>query len=334
MKDLTTFDLETKKRILFKGYFMRESDAEYESLENELFECSDIPEMIELMKVSLIARSSVEIQNKINAEKHLYADLYIEYNHLLNKAAKLARELKITSSLEYANLFTFLLWNGYFSKSKSHVYQIENRRNIFGLFSFDIMRGGGVCLNYSDMLKDFLNKNIHFNAASIFALCPNDLKPDYRPEIERNYIKPKFYLKLLFWLLKGVVKRSGNHAVTLVQEINKTYLYDATNLCAYDIDGLSKAHIISGTGSLDLHPYLSYLFSTDGKERVALESLINETYSPYLYTAEDFKAISEKNMAQFKDNNSLIEDFYTAAYPHLEKIATGIERKRKNINVK
>lgn len=54
------------------------------------------------------------------------------YPYVLYQISKLASELKLKNSLEISNLFTYLLWNGYLSKTKQNVYRIEKRKLIEG----------------------------------------------------------------------------------------------------------------------------------------------------------------------------------------------------------
>ena len=84
--------------------------------------------------------------------KSYSADIKGYYSSLLDKTKKLALELGLTNSLEISNLFSYLLWNGYFSKTKQNRYQQLGRKNISGLFYADIMDGIGVCLNHAYVL--------------------------------------------------------------------------------------------------------------------------------------------------------------------------------------
>lgn len=81
------------------------------------------------------------------------------YNQVLEKTVKLALELNLTKSLEYANLFTYLLWNGYFSLDKKFAFKIEDRLLSEGMYFLDIFKGNGVCLNISEDNMDLFMSN-------------------------------------------------------------------------------------------------------------------------------------------------------------------------------
>ena len=97
---------------------------------------------------------------------------------------KLALELGVSNSLQLSNLYTYLLWNGYLSKNKTNIYS-EERKLLEGLFFVDVMDGIGVCLNYADMLKDFLKACDH-EAAVLWNLCDARLTTDYIVPIEKK----------------------------------------------------------------------------------------------------------------------------------------------------
>ena len=86
------------------------------------------------------------------------------YNELLSKMSSLSKELNFQNSLELNILFSYLLWNGYLSKDKEYKFSSNDKKNIPGLFFSDIMDGRGVCLNNTEMLKDFLVFNGYSSA--------------------------------------------------------------------------------------------------------------------------------------------------------------------------
>ena len=51
-------------------------------------------------------------------------------------------------------LFYLLLVAGRFSINGKHEYDTKNKLNIDGHYYLDIFHGHGVCINYSDMLRD------------------------------------------------------------------------------------------------------------------------------------------------------------------------------------
>lgn len=51
------------------------------------------------------------------------------YNNVLDNYRILANELHISSTLELSHLFTYMLWNGYYSATKEHCYNIKIEQN-------------------------------------------------------------------------------------------------------------------------------------------------------------------------------------------------------------
>ena len=62
----------------------------------------------------------------------IYSQVLIEYRKILENYKKLAEELKVNDSLNLSHLFSYLLWNGYFSVTKEHHYNLYNRLMISG----------------------------------------------------------------------------------------------------------------------------------------------------------------------------------------------------------
>ncbi len=70
--------------------------------------------------------------NYINEERYKYYYTFNVYNSILNKFKKLTVELKLDNSLKIADLYTYLLWNGYFSITRENNFVPDNRANIKG----------------------------------------------------------------------------------------------------------------------------------------------------------------------------------------------------------
>jgi len=256
------------------------------------------------------------------------------YNAILDNWIKLSSELKLTNSLELSNLFTYLLWNGYFSKTKVHTYQIEGRTLLDGFFALDIMNGNGVCLNYSDMLKDFLirsgiNSSVIINYSSGAIRDNNALKL-----IKRNVNQAKLYTKVGFMFLARLIKKTGNHACTLIEENGKIYIYDPTNLLCAKIDDYETASIIDGTGSIKLKPYFSFCFANSDIEKNTLEKLFDNSSLVSPYNKEDINLAWNNCVALFESNRHLIEDCYDETRSDIEKISNNLAECKKKVKRK
>ena len=243
------------------------------------------------------------------------------YSSLLDKTKKLALKLGVNNSLEISNLFSYLLWKGYFSKTKQNRYQQSGRKNIKGLYYADIMDGIGVCLNHADMLKDFLNK-FDFSASFLDNRVVPKMDVNYKMPLERCSVKSSILAKGVTFLATPLIKKIGNHAFVLIRENDRLYIYDATNLCVFEVDDAFNASLINGKGISELHPYFSFINIKDvSKETIALDGLfeLDDLSSPY--SRKDFIVTSENNIEMFNRNISLLDDFYADAFGDISKIS-------------
>lgn len=240
------------------------------------------------------------------------------YENILNKTRLLAKELNLSTALEYCNLFTYLLWNGYLSKDNSLVFCSQDRMMLPNAYSYDIMNGKGVCFNFSIGLRDFLN-GTDFSSSSIINKFPNDLKKDYDILIQRNIKSDKIIFRSMLKLLKPISKRVGNHAFNLVSDDNSFYIYDPTNILIGKIENDKKGQMIEGTGIFELNPYFSFMYNTDEKAVELLEKLIkSESYDyecPLKYSDAWYS-----NVEKFKETK-LLNDFHEDINNDITKIA-------------
>lgn len=253
------------------------------------------------------------------------------YKNILKKFSTLVNELKLTNSLEISILFTYLMWNGYFSKDQEFNYQIEKRALIDGMYSYDIMNGNGVCLNFSDMLKDILIE-CGYNSSILLNKIKNikEMKKFYVPEIERNIVKSNNVItKVMPLVFKPIINKVGNHAFNLIEENGKLYIYDATNLLFLELNNTIVANILAGNGDFKLTPYFSYLFN-GSKERAALDTLhtIDDFKSPY--SRKDYIITSENCVELFNKNNDLFKAYYWDIYNDITRVADSVEDYKEN----
>lgn len=251
-----------------------------------------------------------------------------KYNSILDKWLQLAHEMKLNNSLQISNMFSYLLWNGYFSKLNNHKYNIDNRRNIIGFFAFDILNGSGVCLNYSDMLKDLLNRG-GYQASSIINYVDGNININYKPELKTETINPKIYTRLLMKMLTPLKRIIGDHACVLINENNKSYIYDATNILILKVQDINTAVIINGNGKFKLKPKLSYTFVSKSEKEVIRKFVKSKNFdSPY--NGLDFIDSWEICMELFNNNKSIINDCYDSTKNDIDNIVNSM----KNINTK
>lgn len=248
----------------------------------------------------------------IRKNRVYYSDIMEKYNVLLNKMSYLAKELHMQNSLELNILFSYLLWYGYLSKNKEYVFSSNHKKYIIGLFFTDIMDGTGVCLNNSEMLKDFLNLN-GYTSAIIQNYYNSNSKVNYKINIERKCKE----IEQEENIIKKFFKRDANHVFNLIEENNKLYIFDPTNLLLHKLVNPYKSEMINGTGTFKLYPYQSYMTCTNLNEVELLDKLIttDDYSSPFI--KEDLISIAEINLEIIRNSTYLLEDFYIEVFPYI-----------------
>jgi len=264
-----------------------------------------LKQAIEITVKSNTVKQFNEIKN--NNEKK-YSDLLYEYKQILEKTTTLAKELKLTNSLEYSFLYTYLLYSGHFSKDKKLLFKTEGRKQIDGFYALDIMNGKGVCLNFSDMLKDFLNHS-GFNSATILS-----------SSIYKNDILSKLSIR------KGRI----HHASTLIQENGNLYIYDTTNLLLLKLKNKDIANVIISNikkfkythiYNYKLYPYNSYNCNLTPKSIAVLDiiNMISDFDTPY--NKQSYIETHDKFITNLKKNKDIIPDYYNNTKKHIDIIS-------------
>lgn len=254
--------------------------------------------------------------------------IFVYYNNIISNLSKLARELKIDNSLEASNLFTFLLWNGYFSFNKRNLYQVEKRNTSLRYYAFDIMRGIGVCLNHSEMLKDFLN-NYGYKSSIMINLVDKKAAASYKPDIVRNAVDLKKITLVENFLLTPFIKKIGNHAFNLISDDGKIYIYDSTNFLLLKVNDYCSANVINGTGIFKLSPYFSQSLILSQSEQDAMDQLFLGKKIITPYDEKEYISSWEKDIEVFNSNIVLIDDFYDDSINDISLVADQLVIKSK-----
>lgn len=190
-----------------------------------------------------------------------------------------------------------------------------------GHFAFDIFNGGGVCLNYSDMLTDILIV-ARYEEATILNKMNDSVKVNYRPELKREVSKVKFYSKIVFFLIKPLSNKIGNHACTLICDAGKKhYIYDATNLTIFECLNNKEAICKIGSGTITLKPYLRTFFISNDANYNTLKKLCLTDKFIFPYSRKDFIYAWEEDIETFGANKSLIDDYHEDVYGDIKTIA-------------
>lgn len=258
----------------------------------------------------------------IRKNRNKYSKIMYDYNILLEKMSSLSKELNIANSLELNIFFSYLLWNGYLSKDREYNFKKEDKDKIMGLFFLDIMDGFGVCLDNSEMLKDFLNLNGYPSAVLQNFYDGKNLKVNYEVDIERKTITDSTKKKLI----ERILRKNANHAFNLIEDNGSLYIYDVTNLLLQSIISPYSSEIVNGKGKFKIFPYRSYMSCANPQEIALLDKFIKAEDYPIKYTREDLISISEVNLELLSCYHTLIDDFYAEVRPVIVGISNEVHK--------
>ncbi len=256
--------------------------------------------------------------------QEIYKESLICYNNILKNYKILAQELKINSSLDLSHFLTYLLWNGYFSVNKKHSYKLQDRLMLPGMYSFDVIKGGGVCLAYAELLHNYLS-TCEKNSAILNCKVPtekNAISCDYRPKIERDIksnISSKVLSSFMIFFLGGLINKVGNHSITLIEENGKIYAYDPTNIYALNIKDSQTASIINGKGEFQIKPLMTFMLDPCSDPNHIFDKLLLGDIKP-AFSRKDFIFSFENLMELINDNISLLDDAYNNIHDDLKYI--------------
>ena len=302
LSDINVFsevtDINTKDDIdsaLF--FFLSNNDFDYQSMSNILFYLKNIgykhPEkIIDAANIRKnINKSLVELNNPYE-----FRDCIKNYHVILNKVKTLFSELSIDCSLDLCVFYTIMLQKGYFSINKSNIYEGKNIMNIDNYFAFDVFNGQGCCLNYSDFLVDILSCCGYSSTIAVNFLSSNPL----------NNIK--------YLVLKNFPFKSANHASALILDNNMPYIFDPTNITAFECINNEKAidYLLDRRMSIDK---LHSLTLCDSKKKLHIMKkfyCLNKFDSPY---NKKELLISYKNQREkIETSRKILEDFYCDSF--------------------
>ena len=271
-------------------------------------------------KINPIHRSMlVSMKNTQVENQDWYQETNALFQNVLEQYKTLSQDLHLEKVLDKSCLFTYLLWNGYFSYNKQHTYDIKNRYNIAGMFFLDLIPGGGVCLNYADALSKYLQvcgMESDILACRVSSLKKHDL--GYRPNIVRNQRKSTYPVsKLLMTSLSWFTKIYGNHAVTLIKEQNRYLAYDPTNLLVLNIDNEKTASVVTGEFQYDLKLWTSFLL-TNSNGQIYNDMLAH----PFTNSVQGEEVISsfENTLSIIYKEQSSLDAVYDTVQPDLNQI--------------
>ncbi len=303
-------DEERKYKIFKIFYYNSEDEQLIKKLGESITKYKFINSVYyDTMKEGILANA---IAGLVRENRDKYSKVMLEYKILLEKMSYLAKELNLQNSLELNILFSYLLWNGYLSKNKEYRFNSNDKKNIPGLFFADIMDGFGVCLNNSEMLKDFLNHNGY-----ISSLCQNFFNNKSEVNNIINIERKNDEVESKKNLIERILKRKPNHVFNIIEDSNQLYIYDSTNLLLHKIINPYESTLINGKGNFKLFPYQSYMNCANSQEIELLDKLITTDNYSSPYTKEDLISTSEIILEIIQSSRTLLEEFYTDVRPNI-----------------
>ena len=242
-------------------------------------------------------------------------DFVDDYHEIIKSFSKFLSDEGIEDVQNIYEYYNYAMWNGYFSMDHKLQYSL-NRDIYINNAGMGIMSGGGVCLNYADMLA-LIYKEMGFNSNVVTCYAnPSNvdivtIKTD--KNIKREIASNNSNYSNNF-LLKILSKMLGNHAITYVESNGEIYFFDPTNLIYLNKTGNNDLNIINGEGKLNLRYYTSLVFNN-----------IN-IFKIVTYQNENGyeKEVLEKQ--EIKINEEGLEKFYNKEKNNIENIAKNNEK--------
>ena len=320
---LVKLNKDEQKNYLLR-YLLTMSDDERNEFINSITD-KDLLQLVkkQLERVELIQK----LRNKGIQNDIVNSTVYSNYLNILKNYKSLADKLLIINPVEISILFSYLLWNGYFSMSKHNVFKNDNIFLLCHLYPYTIMSGTGVCLNHSILLTDYLNI-CGIEASPMEAYIKNrHEKPSYIPPIERDTpnIKKEFNLNSL----RSEIAKETNHVFTLIKENGQYYIYDPTNLMIFAIKSPTKAKCTAMNLNATLYPISSYEIIDNDIAYKTLNSFITtSTFKECPYNANYFKFIAEQALEIIKQNISLLDDCYGDSHDDIHTVGQYVKERK------
>ena len=126
-------------------------------------------------------------------------------------------------------------------------------------------------------------------------------------------------LQLILSISALKTKLHINHAVTLVEDGNELFIYDPTNLCAFNIKDASKASLVNGEGEIELNSLLTFLIGSNPDPHYLFNKLLEGDFTSNL-SSDKFVTSWEQALKLFSENKKLLNDAYYTVHSDLEFI--------------
>lgn len=317
---LKGFSPDEQKLVLFRSFIDLSPERSFYVLKNTIGEVEDAAK---LYMISLFVRKMLFESKELKEIESIF-DYDYDYERIIDNFIKLSDEMHMSSSLELSNLYTYMLWNGYFSRDKGMKYgNVRQLPGIKGL-AHEIMNGKGTCLNVSTMLTDILNKAGYDSAVLIS--YGNGLLKGYHPKIDiaKADIPDGFKLQLNI-----LSKLCGNHAVSLVGDENGMYIYDPQNISIFGLIDKETAETYNGRFRLNIKPFASFYLNDKEDNCVALTRFLTSNNYCLPCDRREYKDTWERQLEKIDVNNYLLRAFHSDIRINIDRVNEKMERVKR-----
>ena len=262
---------------------------------------------------------------------HYYPSVLSSYDKIIKNFSDLSKKLDLSDSLDVCILFSYLLWNGYFSVDKKLCDSSKDNLEIFDFFSLEIMSGQGVCLHFSYLFKDFLQACGYDSAILLSWLKKVDYHKIYFPDITRQMNQEHDKEIIIARFLKELFKYiGGNHAFNLINDHENLYIYDSTNLLYIPLSDCVGSKIQGEFIKGVVHPNFSYAFNLEYSSIKTLD-LYHQKKKESCYSLDEYEVKSKKLLEKFGDFQNLFEDSYHESVDDILMVSDGVKKLKKSI---
>lgn len=237
---------------------------------------------------------------------------YINKNldEMVDKTVNLSDELKLEETLSFCNLYSYLLYNGYFSYDKNFTKQ-----NFGELPASSICLGTGDEYAISDMLELFLTKKEIQNYSFL-----------------ANYSPSKITINPIFDVNKKEVNMpgKGNYRLEplnlIIPSKTEHFIYDPSLMAVLRVLNNREITLVNGEGKMYLNYPDSNIFGDMKQDNGKSNKLFYKTSKIPSCKRKLCIQLFEDDLIKFKDANSLIENFYTDIHPNIENVCKVLKR--------
>lgn len=185
--------------------------------------------------VSVTARLQSQLYIAKATEKYQTAISY--YQDVIETTASFFKENQVDNPEACFELYTKLLWNGYFSNGREYQYDMSNNYNVIGNYGLRVATGTGDCKNNEDFFYKLM-KELGYQVYQVVGVQMQSGEILFSPA------------EMLF----------GNHIITVVEYEGKEYYFDTTNFCSYEKIGCNYVANENKNLIVQLRPITGYLY--------------------------------------------------------------------------